>query len=481
MRTRWWWSALAASALACSEAEEGDLGPRDVGVGLDAGSDSGVRPDAGQDGGLPGDTGPAPDSGPVPDGGPNDETPLTERTPRNDYACAVIRDRTDHTPRYWSYGGHDLQVSSGGIAYSVRVESMPPNPFEQAPANFIATTLAADGTFGSNIILATNPPDEILWPSAAPRGDGVAVVYVDGTRLRFVAFDGAGQVVIAAKDLPGITVDFQTRPKLVAFGGGFGLVYQRPGAGNVEVLFLALDGDGNPSGSSRPVTTTPEGYDPALVLVGVADGFGLLFRDQVNQRFQVFFTKLSPTGEVVVPRRRISLHEEEQVEAAVGSGFDSPGITLLAHGTGYLAAWNESRRGEGLGGDASSVVKVVRLDGSGVPLGVAVPARSHQVDVDEVEPALVPFGNAVALMWGRGTHIYICAGCTPDHRIDMLLLDPEDLTPVSNLVTIEAPPGIRGGGLLRREAAVLGNSLLVVYGLTFHVHSTPGSAAFGCD
>lgn len=479
MMIRWWW-ILAASVLACSEGAEDDLGPRDSGVGQDAGADAGASPDLGPDGGLPGDTGPSPDSGPSPDGGPIDETPLTERTPRNDFACTVTRERTDHSPRYWSYGGHDLQVTAGGTAYLVRVESMPPNPFESAPATFVASSLAADGTFGPNVALATNDPAEILWPTVAPRGDGVAVVYVDGTRLRFVAFDGTGQVVVAAKDLPGITADFQTRPKLVASGSGFGLVYQRPGTGTTEVQFLALDADGVASGASRTVTTTFEGYDPALVLVGVADGFGLAFRDRVDQRFQVYFTKLSASGEVTVPRRRISLHEEARVEAGVSAGFDPSGISLLPHGAGYLAAWTESRYGENIDSGFSSVVKVARLDGSGVPQGPAVPARAHEVDVDEVEPTLIPYRGTVALLWGRGSHIYICGGCTPDHRIDLLLLDPEDLTPVSNVATVEAPEsGI--GGMLRRDVAVLGTSLLVVYDLTFHVHSTPGSAAFGCD
>ncbi len=182
----------------------------------------------------------------------------------------------------------------------------------------------------------------------------------------------------------------------------------------------------------------------------------------------------------MVPRRRISLHEEARVEAGVSAGFDPNGLTLLAQGTGYLAAWTESRAGESFDSGSSSVVKVVRLDGSGVPQGAAIPARAHEVDVDEVEPTLVPYRGAVALLWGRGSHIYACGGCTPDHRIDLLLLDPTDLTPVSNVATVAAPEsGI--GGMLRRDVAVLGTQLLVVYDLTFHVHSTPGSATFGCD
>jgi len=76
---------------------------------------------------------------------------------------------------------------------------------------------------------------------------------------------------------------------------------------------------------------------------------------------------------------------------------------------------------------------------------------------------------------------YFCAGCVPNHRIDLMLIDPVDLVPISNAVSITNGGGDKAGGLLQRQAVVLGSSVLVTYNLTFHVHATAGSAVFVCD
>ena len=95
-----------------------------------------------------------------------------------------------------------------------------------------------------------------------------------------------------------------------------------------------------------------------------------------------------------------------------------------------------------------------------------------------VELVEVPGG---AVLWGRGSHIYVCGGCVPDHGIELLLVDPATLAPVSNAISLTNGGDPRGGGLLRRRVAALGDSLLTTYLLTFHVHATPGSALFTCS
>ena len=105
--------------------------------------------------------------------------------------------------------------------------------------------------------------------------------------------------------------------------------------------------------------------------------------------------------------------------------------------------------------------------------------RAPAADIDEVEPSLVRFGDAVAVLWGRGSHIYICGGCIPDHRIDCAGRPAHPRSP-SNVVSVERRRP-QAGGLLRREVAALGPSLLTTFKLTFHVHATPGSATFACN
>jgi hypothetical protein len=159
-------------------------------------------------------------------------------------------------------------------------------------------------------------------------------------------------------------------------------------------------------------------------------------------------------------------------------GFESPVNVLLETRTGYLAAWVSV-------GSDQATVWLARLDPSGALVGSPAPLRAPASAIDEVEPSLVPFGDAVAVLWARGTHIFICGGCVPDHRIDLVLIDPGDFTPVSDVVSLTngaAPgPNNRAGGLLRRQVAKVGQSLLTTVDVTFHVHHTSASAAFSCQ
>jgi hypothetical protein len=101
-----------------------------------------------------------------------------------------------------------------------------------------------------------------------------------------------------------------------------------------------------------------------------------------------------------------------------------------------------------------------------------------ELDVDQVEPSLVQWDeDTVALLWAKGSHIYICAGCVPDHDISMMLIDPTTLTPRSNIVQVSPEMG----GLLGRTHAVSGADLLLTVGIQFHVHFEPGFAAFHCE
>jgi hypothetical protein len=157
---------------------------------------------------------------------------------------------------------------------------------------------------------------------------------------------------------------------------------------------------------------------------------------------------------------------------------DPATTALVRTDHGFVVAWTETGGAEA---DAWSVVKVARLDESGVRRGAPAALRAPQNGIDEVEPGLVRFGSAIAVTWARGTHIYVCGGCIPDHRIDLMLLDPSDLHPLSAVASVENSGVRAAGGLLRRHVVVLGTSLLVTFQLTFHTFSTPGSAAFTCE
>jgi hypothetical protein len=253
------------------------------------------------------------------------------------------------------------------------------------------------------------------------------------------------------------------------------------GTGSREVRFAVLDSMGNVRAAPRALTAMPGATfaSPAPAIAATTSGYAMIWRDPSSSAGGIDFASAGLTGAEAEARHRVSAPVGPGLVVGGVNSFESATNALLANGDGFLAAWIEGRQGGDLHG-AGSVVRVARLDGRGNRLGDASSLRSFQADVDEVEPSLVPFGDAVAVLWARGSHIYICGGCVPDHGIDLLLVDPATLTPLSNVVSLTNGGDPRGGGLLRHRAAVVGSSLLVPYLLTFHVYASLGSAAFDC-
>jgi hypothetical protein len=323
--------------------------------------------------------------------------------------------------------------------------------------------------------------------AAAPRGTGHAAVFVEGTALRFVAFDAAGAIVVAPKTV--VTgVDAQSTVPAIAAGpdGGFGVVYSTNTGGDkrdARLVILTADGAVRTAARVLNAATALQTFAaPAPAIVSDATGYAMIWRSPNDARGGIDFTKTDAAGVETVARKRISVTNVQGTVVGASAGFDHPVNALLAIDGGYIAAWSEINNGDFASG-ASGEVRVLRLEGNGAPRGLPVPVRARTTDVDEVEPVLVKVGNAAALAWGRGTHIYICGGCVPDHRIDVVALDPADLTPLGEVVSLTngaGSPATKAGGLLRKRITVAGNVLLTAYQLTFHVHAEAGSAAFTC-
>jgi hypothetical protein len=452
------------------------------------------------DGGLPPDGGALPDAGEG--GGPSDTSPeggmdappepvaITDRPSRGSYSCRVARDRTDHSPLRWSGLGAALVATSGGTAYLARHEGIAGDVFNPPPpAQLVVGTLNAAGTFGPKTTVPAGTAVGTM--AAAPRGDGFALVWEEDTKLRFAAFDSTGAIVIAARDVvPGVSINGETR---IAAGpdGGFGVVFESEEARTLAVQFVVLSADGTvrmaPRRLDAPGTPSSLFGRLAPAIVGGPAGYTMVWSESLSERGSIEFARADASGAETTPRTRIATPGDNLMTGRVSAIFMPIAHGLLEVDGGFLVSWVESiGRGmpdtsTGRGTGAWNVVRLARVDGSGRLLGPPALLRPPTDSIDEVEPSLVRFGDAVAVMWARGTHIYLCGGCVPDHRVDLLLIDPTDLTPLSQVVSIASPGGVKGGGLLYRQVAVLGRSLLMTYRLQFHVHNTPGSATFECD
>jgi hypothetical protein len=430
------------------------------------------------------------------DGDGDEPTPITERPSQERYQCRVARAVTDHAPRVW-YPAPQLVTTAAGTAFLTRLEGtpMPSNPFLPVPREVLVSTMAADGSLGAPTRLASLDPNALTSFVAAPRGDGVAVVWGDVTSrgLSFAVIDGAGAVAVPERSIAAGEPDRSPAILKLAAGadGGYAVAYEVQGELGVspELRLLVVAADGAPRGSPRTLATGPGDYYAGLApeIAAAPDGYAVVWRENHDMRGRIVFAKASLDGAEVIAPRAISTTDRAGTSVGGGVGFSSPRLALLAQeGGGYLVAWNEAKEGNWMtSSGAAAVVRLVRLDATGTRLGQPAAMRAGTNDVDEVEPSLVAWNDAVAVLWARGTHIYECGGCIPDHSIDLLLVDPVDLVPLGPVATVDPVPLIAGGppvgGLLDRTVAAMGTSILTVFNVQFHVHHTSSSATFVCE
>jgi len=406
------------------------------------------------------------------------------------YVCSVSRGATSHGPKAWT-NRSALQVVSGGTTYLARAEWELDATYVAHHA-FVVSPLGLDGTLGASMTIPVESPDGIAAVAAAPQGQGFAVFWVDAHALNFASFDGQGALVGQPKVITALERgnDLSVLLHVAAgpSGSGFAVALSMLKDDALQPYALFLDANGAARGTLRRLGTRTSNADayqnPAPEVIATRDGYAFAWTERVADSGRLFFTKTDAVGsETVAPKIVASttgakMHLNE-------SGFGGGRTRLAETASGFILAWTEAYGGETDATGISStgawaVVRLAQLDAQGVATGPNATLRAPEDDVDEVEPVLTPFGDALAVAWGRGSHIYLCAGCVPDHRIDFVLVDPASLTPLSNVVTITNDGDRRGGGLLGKQVALTGSSFLTLYDRTFHTSADPGSAVFSC-
>jgi hypothetical protein len=325
------------------------------------------------------------------------------------------------------------------------------------------------------------------------------MIWFDDPGLQFATFDDKGHMVGQPKLVttvhqePGYSVGLQMAAD--QSGHGFAVALStwmdRGNQPHAQPLALFLDENGVLRGAVRTLGAPPASPEwsflPDPHVAAAPDGFAFVWNDLDSEGSRMFFTKTDALGNEVVAPHVISSIQGDTLSYRDG------GARIVEASGGFVVAWTEAHFGvfdgagtyipgdnNGPGHDGWAVVRLTRLDAQGTPTGLSATMRAKTDDVDEVEPVLTPFEDTVAVSWGHGSHIYICGGCIPDHRIDFMLIDPSTLTPVSNVVTVTNGGGTRAGGLLGKQVAVSGTSFLVYYDLRFHTTTQPGSAVFTC-
>lgn len=408
------------------------------------------------------------------------------------YVCSVSRDVTSYAPKAWTNLAA-LQGVPGGAAFLARAEWELDATFT-AHHTFVVSSLGLDGALGTPLTIPVESPEAIAAVAAAPLGQGFALVWADAHGLNFAAFDGQGAPVGQPKVVA--TLDrntdssLQVRLAAGAADSGFAVALSmRRGVEAIAPYALFLDANGTARGPLRRLGAQPDDptlySDPSPDVLATHEGYVFVWSDTSADSAHLFFSRTDAVGTETVPPKIVTSTTGTKLHYN-NAGFGAGRMRIAETANGFIAAWSESYWGDTEPGGFSpskgawAVLRLALLDSQGTATGPSATLRAPENDVDEVAPVLTPFGDALGVTWSRGSHIYICAGCIPDHRIDFVLVDPTSLTPLSNVATISNGGSSRAGGLFVEQIAPIGSSFLTVYDRVFHTTADPGSAVFTC-
>lgn len=321
-------------------------------------------------------------------------------------------------------------------------------------------SLSAEG--GEDQLVDEDAQHVAARTSIALPGGGFAVLWIRedlapssgvARSLWFAAFDPAGTPTVTARRVEGLEPDDGLLLRAaVSSSGNIGVLYRGPDG---SARFATLDQVGDPWGASHAALAE------VSVLAALPDaGFVMLGQDTASDRSlrpELLFAKIEETSETQAAPAPI---------ARAGSDRSFwMGAALLPLERGYLVAWSEAQppRGdssrERTGGHA--IIRLRRLDEQGQPLTVPLTLRAARDNISDHRPVLAQLGEHVALFWSTAAYSYDCEdadACRHRVRGQFVLLDPDDLTPRSDLIELLRDPDSANG---RAEPALIGATLNV--------------------
>ncbi|MBZ0115563.1 MAG: hypothetical protein K8H88_01115 [Sandaracinaceae bacterium] len=388
--------------------------------------------------------------------------PILERPAELRHACAMAGPLVDYTPIGWS--GASLAVQADGTFLLARFEGD-----GVAPPRLIVSALTASGTEPGLTIPTGTGSISATALSTSP--EGWALVWGEGNEVRFARQDGAGATAPVVVASASGTID---AVHLAPLGEGLGVMWQSRAQDQPQDLrFARIDTQGVLQREAHLLART-EGpyYFLSASLAAREGGLAAIFGDAPARRLAV--VTIDPSGMPSAPR------ELPLPAAPAGFQLTESDAFLAATPSGYLAAWSEASFNGDFGMPMGhTVIRLLPLAPDATPIGEPLLLSRPENDVDEIQPRLVRIHDSIAVIWARGTRIYVCGGCMPDHRLRMVLLDPERLVPASNLLAdigAGAPSGLVG-----HQVAVSGSDVALAFSVAYHVSSEPGTTLLRCE
>lgn len=419
---------------------------------------------AGQGGsGAGGSSGSGGSSGEGGEGG-LDDRPVLERPVREEFTCAVT---TPLDGRDADWVGGDVAATPDGTFV---VWGRPANTGVEAA--IMLATIDQTGTLGAPEPLATYP--DALYSSrprlaSSTRGLSAAWLNVGQNEIStlYVAeLDATGNVTAAPKAVAGIPERI-AEPQLAPTAAGNALLFVEPAVdySTMGPRFALLDAAGDLSGDVVELGPAQNQVQTGA-LAALPGGFAAAVTTWSGASFLTELLFLDESGAV----------QGEPIE--LNDARPYIGQSLLVRGDELIVA-HADEEGSYEQSDIAGFITLSRFDvGTRERVAPDVRLQSPTVNEEVVNPVLFPVGDDVGLLWSRGSVIYICAGCTPDNHLEAVVLDGDDFTPLTDLLTL--PNNQPMGGFVRPTVAPAGDHFVVVTDLRFHVSAAMATGAFQC-
>ena len=331
-----------------------------------------------------------------------------------------------------------------------------------APVSFSPMGLGAEA-------FRTTSHEQLRLPALTAAGDGALLAWVAGDQnqqVMLARLDASGDLVGSAA--PIAEADTSVVALAAATGGSTTSVLWVDSALRVQ----AVGAGGAPQGDAALVRTAPVS---GAALAAAGEQRTAVVWTELEEEAGVYLVLLDAAGAVAAGPLRVSgaLPEHTYV--------DSPAV--LAAGDQLLVAWSERFWQEDPDGDPGTwdpvghaVIRVARVQGGGERVLALERLQEVEEETIHIHPALVLLDDgAVALSWSRGTFIAACGGCVSDNRRRLVLLDPTDLVPRSQVVEMEGPTGFSSAAMIASAG-----DLVHLVGLDYHAISNVGLARTTC-
>jgi hypothetical protein len=393
----------------------------------------------------------------------NDDPPILERPTREEFSCAVTAPLA--TLGFGWSGGELATVPNGAfLAWTEPSEA-------SAPDAAVRASIDATGALGPVQEIDTYVGAVQTRPRLTPSPRGMTAVWVEQgddqmSSLRVAELDAAGTVTKSARTVAGIA-ERLTPPEVAPTLDGNALLFVNSTVdfSSSRVRFALLNADAAVVGQVVDVHTSERAQSTGA-LVAIPGGFAATFTTAGNE-VDTLLVFLDANGTL------------QGDPIMLGTSRPFLGQSLLVRGNELLVAFG-SEDGSYDEATLAGYVGLARIDLTTHALAApVVRVQTPTLREETATPVLFSMGQDVGLLWSRGTIIYTCGGCMPDNHLEAVVMDGDDFTPLTELVTM--PNNEPMGGFVRPMVAPLGEDVVVVATLQFHIAGSAASGAFRCS